>query len=502
MDQCRLAASKLSPPLLALALALPTACRPAAGPVEPAPSTASSAAEVDAGATVSAEPATAGAPADSGPAAPPEPEAKAPPGPRVPYFFKVNGHKMWADVFQVGDPDGPAGPGDVADFHTFIVALDEPGTYELQRPRDHDRIFRVAADGAKALVWARTKGGLKLDPADLATLRGLRVERWTPQVEALLAGADLSRLCVSLDGTASLRGYGMKLPPLPAGLRCLSTTNFRNFEGLERLTELRYLAVSGAPAELDAAWLSGGSELRVARLGAVKNLAALPSLPALHHLGLFSEELRDLSPFAKAPGLRFLHTGAPDLSGLAGLPRLERLVPGASFSSLPAGSFPSLRSIRAVGARLSKAQTDEFAAANPQCTVVTTANELIQAAMSGATRVRIRTGCLVWGHWRPADENTLLELTDPAEIADFTSHIVLDETEGSFESMGCTSHTFEFYRGDELIYELSFSENFMYLKSLDWFGDISLSRASAEWIYDWFRAHGIRLCAEIMGHEC
>jgi hypothetical protein len=307
---------------------------------------------------------------------------------------------------------------------------------------------------------------------------------------------------VSLDGTASLRGYGLKLPPLPAGLRCLSTTNFRDLEGLERLNELRYLAIGDSPAEFDLAWLAGSPELRVVRVGTVKNLAAFPSFPALHHLVLYSKELRDLTPFAKAPDLRSLQTGVPDLAGLAGLPRLERLDAGASFKALPAGSFPALRSIRAWGAHLSKAQVDEFVAANPRSTVVTTGNELIQSGMAGTTRVRIRTGCLVWDHWRPADDDTLLELTDPAEIADFTSHIVLDESEEGFESMGCTSHTFEFYRGDELIFELSFSENFLYLKSPEWFGDISLTRASAEWLYEWFDAHGIRLCAEMLGHYC
>ena len=394
-----------------------------------------------------------------------------------------------------------------------------------------------------------------LSPDEIHGLWGVGLCTWTDEVAKKLRHIDPARACVVLDPNATVEQGGKRtFPPLPTDIRYLDAEELRDattYEPLRQWPQLRFLRISGnGDGVFDPRWLAKNGELRrldvcgrsiehpealsqlerlesldlpnisnlatvefVAHLSrlrslnvadtAVWDLSALAKNDSLTRLNVSYTKVRDLAPL-EAKNLEELdisETMVRDLSPLWKLKKLKKVTAtGSTVEKLPNRAMPLLRNLTVFSTPLPSASIDVFAKRNPQCAVMLRWSDALRSATVGATRLRIRSNGPGFGHyeliWLLQPRNTLLEITDPAQIREFVRLIEIDEKNsdnGCWDGC-CLEHgpTFEFYAGDKSIAAvgwtaigLSWSRNWPML-------DGRLTSQSRERVTKWLAEHGYR----------
>jgi hypothetical protein len=121
--------------------------------------------------------------------------------------------------------------------------------------------------------------------------------------------------------------------------------------------------------------------------------------------------------------------------------------------------------------------------------------ETLKKALQGATRVRLRSGCVCCsGRDQLGARRTRVEETDPEAIRRLIEAIRIVEPEpGSTKSHACCGdgRVCEFYRGDELLAAVSLDHGTL-LRWRGWNTDAELTKESADALARWLAEHGIR----------
>lgn len=299
-------------------------------------------------------------------------------------------------------------PGDIVWALGQEFVLEDTATYRLAREGDH-RVWRSFTDGRRELIALRFEGSpedLELTKDHWQTLRGLTIDRWTPEAAARLAWIDPTRCLVSFGVFVDFE----KLPDLPRRLRYLDIawTDLVDLSGIERLEELRYLRM---PREQELKSLKGVARLR---------------------------ELRYV---------KFTGSGIADLTALGGHPNLRRIeAPCSPITALPRQRLPRLERFVACGSGCPATEADRFRTQQPGALVAVTYGRVLRGALRGAVRMRIRTGSTC--HPRATDRE-LFATTDAAEIAELVA--LLRPREGHskvYMIPGCGLRTCEFFDAD------------------------------------------------------
>jgi hypothetical protein len=395
---------------------------------------------------------------------------------------------------------------------SYLIALDEPGLYDLQPTVDGMKLYRLAADGTKTVVGARLAKGTVAD-AEIPGLRGLQIEGWSREVEALLAKIDAARTCVVL-ASAAAKQPGRVVPALPTGLRCLRLgrgpdAGFSDLSALDVLPDLAFLDVRHVPGRAPGpATLPAAAPLRhlgFSTTGPMPPASAFTTYSKLRSLDLsFNKALTDISFVDGLDELRSLSiasTGVTDLGPIAGAAAIETVVADDTpLATLPSGRVPTLREITAFGSKLPVEEAARFLAANPGCRIYRTDGDRLRRATADANRVVLHGGMLCPFDDYPSRGRISFDLKDRNEVQRLLATVdFVEEPEGYADLMGCGAAIMEFYR-DELPLEavaiVYFEEvsNDVYLGSHSmWWGDAPLKPEARQAFVDWLRAHAIRL---------
>lgn len=113
----------------------------------------------------------------------------------------------------------------------------------------------------------------------------------------------------------------------------------------------------------------------------------------------------------------------------------------------------------------------------------------LKATVAHADRVRIRTGGVC--HRREAEERTLFESTNAAEVSALIAMIDVTRPLVPMGCLCCGGPTFEFYAGDRLLAMLSRHHESGLRWPEKWSGDAHLTDDSRDRLDKWFAAQGI-----------
>jgi hypothetical protein len=442
------------------------------------------------------------------------------------YHFTLDGKDLDPGLIML-EGENPV-EGDVARVgYSHRFRLDGPGKYDLAQD-EQGKLFRVLG-GKRVLLSCSVKraedkdgnGGRlraeqaavneleKLDEAARATLRGVTIKVWTPEVREQLRQLNLERVCVSVESEA-LGGFSDPvIPPLPEDLCYLmldsgGSWDCKDFTPLKKLRKLRFLDLSRiSPPKLDFAVLEGmpleflklPSYTEVSHLESLAGITTLKSL-VVNRCGYIG----DGRWIAKLTGLRqlyaqFLNFGgdqaaALDLRSLGALKQLTGLhLAQSRVSTLPEETLPSLKRAHLLLTEVPDGVLEAFVKANPQANIRRSMNEALAEVLRTTDRVRARSGGVC--HRNEADEKTIHETRDAEVIAEVAAHFQVADTSSGGHCMCCGDPTFEFYRGDELVATLGFHHG----RSVRWAdgvwpGDGMLLQSSAQFLIDWLLKHG------------
>jgi len=220
------------------------------------------------------------------------------------------------------------------------------------------------------------------------------------------------------------------------------------------------LATHSALQVLDLKYCDGASDLSFVR-----------SLSALEELDVSRTKMADLSPLSGLPRLR---TIAANLSPVRRLPT----------------ALTNLQELAILSSKVREADVKAFQDAHPQCHVKHGWADALLAALGSADRLQVRSGGTC--HRNEAQEQTLFETADPAQIRSLRASIeVVDERSG-FHCMCCGDPSLEFYRGDKLVATHGFHHGRGLRWIEGWPGDAALASKSAPALVDWLAARNVR----------
>lgn len=430
------------------------------------------------------------------------------------YSFLLNGQPAKASHLPVFGTTGHYEPGDVVTLGEFSFILDEPGEYDfLHTETDQNRLWRKRSDGRKELValnfgeysapqTPQSEDALSgLTPAERKSLRGLVLRDWTPKVARALDQLEWIHTALFLRITTA----DPNLPKLPANIRYLSVGEeggkLSNIETLRNLTQLVFLDLDTRNVSgFDYHILRAGPSLRRLVFSSGDDPAqhpeALKELTGLHHLDLnwrttTPQEIEAIATIQNLRTLSLRVTTTIDLRPLGKLTRLERIeAEGSPIEKLPVEAMPALRELNVLGSRVNEVEAKAFRTRNPHCMLQYDYLEVLQQALVGTTRVRLRTGGTC--HRDTAKEKTLYETTTQAEADEFIARIAVESAEGVGGCMCCGSPTLEFYAGDRLAVTLGMQHGFALRWTERWPSDAQITEVSADYLANWMARHGAK----------
>jgi hypothetical protein len=421
--------------------------------------------------------------------------------------FFLDGVPIRPRIHSVHDDSGLPRAGDMIRVRNILLVLGGEKELKLKtKEMAAGRLLKETPEGDVCVgvrVWKNadahaavlTNPLARMTPQELAELRGVRLEAWSPELAEPLKGVDLERTAVQVTEGA-VYGTAMSLPPLPAGLRYLSVEedrggDFRDLSGLCDLTALRFLSVR-TELPVEAGWLSSLSELRrlAVLAGGFKNPPLLARLQNLRLLDLsYNEDLADVSFIGKLKELRVLElrqTSIKDLSAVGALDKLEMLdVEQTPVSVLPAGVLPNLRRLRILSSAVGDEAAATFAKAHPHCRIRQRWADVLREAVVAADRLCVRGGAV-------ARAPVLFEEKDTAAIAEFVRGLEIDEAQSGIQSLFRGEPRLEFYQGDSLLASLTVHHGCGLRWPNQWPGDAALTEASAERLCHWLAERGVK----------
>lgn len=414
----------------------------------------------------------------------------------------ANGRPFVGRTQPVGPPDGPRDL-DLLHLSPFVLTRGS-----VERPAfeasDRHRMFEIGSDGARTLVAVSVRVDdadpesatelFSLDAAQLAGLRGLRVNGWSDRLHPVLARLDFTRCALDID----LPDEG-PFPTLPEGVRLLSVDP--GF-GLDEL-DLRPLA---GLKELRALWLQSGPTFDLAALGELPALEVLglsldpemaktlPDLRQLHTLQvIYAPELTDLSFVRRVPALRRLDlTGSAvtDLTPLAELAHLREVDASLSpIETLPVAGFAALRKLRLLSHRIPPEALTAFVQAHPECLVVHDWKGQLEAAAADGTALRVRSG---GAGADPARTGVLYASDDVADLRAFLATLEIEDRTSGGHCMCLGGPTVEMLQGERVVVSLSIHHGVgMRWAHGPWPGDAAFTKESAATFCDWLAVRGV-----------
>lgn len=430
------------------------------------------------------------------------------------YRFSLDGEPGDLLVLPVlGDRKGEPVPGDLVFVSQIPLVLREPGHYRFRTAgAEGERVLCKVDDGPEHCVGVRVEAtfgresklldALSTMPGEEKKhLMGISLEESPENWKSALSGIDWTRTALQADFDAGILAKDLRLPRT---LRYLSLQieNRRavDLSLLRKLTDLRYLDLDVSGIPLDLAILSGAKKLRNLNLygRGLENTAALSSLTGMQFLKLRRcEALPDIEFAGKMAGLRVFkidQTEVRDLTPLNGLRNL-RLVSAnhSKVGTLPDGAtLPALRDCRLLSTPVADnaEALAAFSAAAPNCTLKANWSKTLQAAVSGSSRLRVRSGGTC--HRDLESEKTLIDLKDADLIETLIAAIQIDPAQSGGHCMCCGHPCFEFYKGDKLIATIGFHHGRSLRWPDGWPGDAVVLPESADFLCDFLADHGHR----------
>lgn len=367
---------------------------------------------------------------------------------------------------------------------------------------------RVLLDGAVAAVRVKwTYEGdtrvvinplEKMSDDQIRGLRGLWLAHWDEKIEANVKLLDPSRTCVTV--TNDCVDDRKALVQLPKTLEHLAIEEWSNpgiqdFATLSSLTSLKSLVIHSLGETVDLELLKPCTKLRSLDLTGndLVHLADLMELKDLRELRLgWSKGVTSIAFVKELKELRLLdvrRTRVADLSPLDGLEKIEWIDASSTAASrLPAGTLPRLQRLNLMSSKLSDEDVAAFAKLHPKAQILHRWDQVLQDALAGVDRIRVRSGGTCHGD---DNEKTLFEEKDAEKIKVVLSRFAVDEKKSNFACGCCGEPTFEFYRGAVLVASVGMHHGRSVRWPGGWPADGLLTDASAEFLCDWLAEHGV-----------
>ena len=116
--------------------------------------------------------------------------------------------------------------------------------------------------------------------------------------------------------------------------------------------------------------------------------------------------------------------------------------------------------------------------------------DVLKSAIKDADRIRVRSGGTC--HRVVAEEQTLFEVVDAAEIVRIRDLIAIDDEASGFHCQCCGDPTIEFYTGAALVASVGFHHGISLRWPGGWETDSALKPESAEGLCEWLLANGVK----------
>jgi len=451
------------------------------------------------------------APAPAAPAAPasvsaaPAAELRAAARPKA-QSFTLNGKPCDAELMPLADGAVHPTRGDVVTLDEFALELDEKVTLDYVHVDDDDEaLYRRDESGALRLAALRITTAdeswatrVREVPDELRGLGGITIDPSWRHALPLLAQLDLSHTYV----TAELTDSTAVTPPLPSGTHNLAVVVMASdprapvdFQPVGRLAHLHSLKVDTEFHPLDATLLSSATELEQLSVvsGPLVHASALAALSQLRVLDV--AYTHDVSSLEFARSLTELQridargTDVTDLAPLAELPRLAHVdIDASRLASLANGTWPALQWLSVLGTRVTRDQATRFRTAHPSVDLRHGWLATLRREVEGTERVRVRA----FGTCRHdrAKDATLLDITQPDDIAALLALVAVDEEVSTSRCRCCGDPTLEFYSQDALLAALTMHHG-VTLRWNGWPADATLTPASSEALCTWLAARGV-----------
>jgi len=418
------------------------------------------------------------------------------------YTFFLDGEaKSFRLTTVTGKPGEPA-PGDVILVNGIPLTLGPERQCRFRSAREG--VLLELPDGGTRLVGVRVAdahvdgdyvfvdGMAALSEEQVRGLWGLRASTWALSCAQKAKWLDESRVAVSV-GQSATRGT-QNLPDLPKGLRYLQAMGFLGWGTLPALKDLVYL--DALPEEaFDVRSLQTLTKLRTLRLFSDKleHLEALAQLTAIETLEIgYSDAVADVGFAAHLTHLRDIdlaHTPVQDLAPLSGLELLEAVdARGTLVTRLPDGALPALRALNLMGAPVSEDAVTAFRRVHSSTHVQHDWNQAFREVIAGASRLRVSYDPRLFP--TESARSKPYETSDPAEIAELTALLTVDER-ASNGVCGCIcGPDFEFRKDGALLATASFACGSS-IRWASWPEDGVLPSEKTTALIDWLARRGV-----------
>jgi hypothetical protein len=418
--------------------------------------------------------------------------------PRTAYSFSVNGQEEFPQITLVEGTADDFAPGDVVEIRGFRMVL---GAERTQRyrfdPKEPNILWIETADHKPALAAIQITGDFnplaRFSSAQIAGLRGVRLEGWWEEVAQTLKHIDPQKVCIEVVSHCR-ENQPCLIPPLPHTVRYLSIQErtrggLRDYRPLLEMKELRYLDIHALAVAFDCRLLANATRLEHLSLVGLKGIHHLDSvrqLKTLRSLDLSGNpQLRTIDLAVDLPNLRAIGltmTGVSDLRPLAGHPHLE--VIDADYSrveQLPLErSLPAMRRLELLSTLVSDAAVAEFARKNPRCRINRHFLPKLTPRLTGVDRLRVRD----------TDNPTRTSYVerDPAAVRAFVGQIKMDDSQHGGHCLCVGWPALEFYRQDQLVATLSV-QHWARLRWSGWPEDGVMTADCAAFVRKWLADH-------------
>lgn len=427
------------------------------------------------------------------------------------YSFTLDGKKIDPVILCLNaTPDSPRS-GDLVSIDGILLTLGTEKSYDfLTTSQEDGRLLLVTKKGLEVVgvkvsrTFRNEKIVImhpfdKLGKEEIRRLRGIHLDGWNHVIAERIKYIDPERACVTITEDTA-HGPNKGIPTLPAGLHYLrieehSNHGIMDYSGLTRYASIRFLAIDSRSEAVEVKFLKNAGRLKYLDLRGSRatDTAELSHLKELRHLDVaFATGVNTAEFLREMPSLVTLDvqkTGITDLSPLGKNKTLTSIVANrTSLQKLPQGELPSLRNLHVMSTGLSDQAVAEFSRTNPACRVAFHWDEALREALSGVSRLKVRSGGTC--HRSIESEGVLYEEKDAQKIAMLIENIRIDETQPQHDCMCCGNPSFEFFEGDKLLLTVGFHHGRWLRWPGIWPGDGALTEASSDYLCQWLADHG------------